>query len=208
MFDYDDFSQLEDLSRHQAVLPLSRRIGLGAPARCQTRVPGQRGVLWRQEVPRHRDTHASETWAALYRQDTQHYYCWQWCVAYVEPTEVDDTALFDAAWATLRDTCEAAGCAIAAGPDLGLAVVNAPEDVDLRALLEPLGLVGDALLLFQPDASRGRSLACAAHAPHCSRLQSGCPPCAHTNSMLDPRAHLRKKLRFHRGKNRSFSSTA
>ena len=116
---------------------------------CLANVPFSGGKKYRDIVTLTRRRHGLPCIAKI----IQHYYCWQWCVAYVEPAEVDDTALFDAAWATLRDTCEAAGCAIAAGPDPGLAVVNAPEDVDLRALLEPLGLVGDAMLLFQPDAA-------------------------------------------------------
>src|SRR5712691_7969444 len=38
------------------------------------------------------------------------------------------------------------------------------------------------------------------------RGDPGCLPCGDSPEM-DPRAHLRKKLRFHRGKNRSSSST-
>ena len=38
------------------------------------------------------------------------------------------------------------------GRGAGLAIVNAPDDVDLRAVLAPLGLTGAALVLYQPAA--------------------------------------------------------
>jgi hypothetical protein len=83
----------------------------------------------------------------------QRYYRWQWSVAYLEEDDVDDAARVQAAYTTLREACAAAGCAIE-GAYPGLAMVNAPEDVDVRSVLAPLGIVGEALVLYQPAAPR------------------------------------------------------
>jgi hypothetical protein len=81
----------------------------------------------------------------------QHYYRWQWSVAYLAEDAATEPETMQAAYTTLRETCEAAGCAIE-GAVHGLAIVNAPDDVDLRAVLAPLGLTGAALVLYQPAA--------------------------------------------------------
>ena len=80
-----------------------------------------------------------------------HYYRWQWSVAYLAEGAATEPETVQAAYTTLRETCEAAGCAIE-GAVPGLAIVNAPDDVDLRAVLAPLGLTGAALVLYQPAA--------------------------------------------------------
>ena len=110
------------------------------------------GGLMRYDIvtlvrPRQRRTCASDL--PRLAQVVQHYYRWQWSVAYLEEDASTDPDAVQAAYATLRLACEAAGCAIE-GAYAGLAIVNAPEDVDLRALLAPLGLVGEALVLYQP----------------------------------------------------------
>lgn len=114
---------------------------------CLANVPGSGGLMFYDIVTLDRDGPGLPRIA----QVVQHYYRWQWCVAYVAHADVGDTLALDAAYATLYDTCVEADCAIAGGPHPGQAIVNAPEDVDLRALLEPLGLVGDALVLHVPE---------------------------------------------------------
>ena len=56
----------------------------------------------------------------------QHYYRWQWSVAYLAEDAATEPETMQAAYTTLRETCEAAGCAIE-GAVHGLAIVNAPK---------------------------------------------------------------------------------
>jgi hypothetical protein len=79
----------------------------------------------------------------------QRYYRWQWSVTYVVEGAASDPEAVTAAYTTIRMACQAAGCAIE-GMSTGWAIVNAPEAVDLRAVLEPLGIRGEALVLYQP----------------------------------------------------------
>ena len=123
--------------------------GLDATHGCLANVPCAGGLMVYDIVTLDRDGPGLPRIA----QVLQRYYHWRWCVAYGAHADVEEPLARDAAYATLYDTCVAAGCAIARGPDPGLAVVNAPTDVDLRALLEPLGLVGDALTLDTPARS-------------------------------------------------------
>ena len=123
--------------------------GLDATHGCLEHVPCARGLMIYDIVTLDRDGPGFPRIA----QVLQHYYRWRWYVAYGAHADVEGTLALDAAYATLYDTCVAAGCAIARGPDPGLAVVNAPTDVDLRALLAPLGLVEDKLTLDTPARS-------------------------------------------------------
>ena len=70
----------------------------------------------------------------------QRYFAQQCCVAYVPEAQRDDAAYCTAQYARLHDICTQAGCAVE-GLVPGIAMLNAPADVDVLHLLAPLGLV-------------------------------------------------------------------
>jgi hypothetical protein len=114
---------------------------------CLANVPCSGGLMYRDIVTLERH----EPDLPRLAQVVQRYYRWQWSVAYLEEDASTDPDAVQAAYTALRLACEAVGCAVE-GAYVGLAIVNAPADVDLRAFLEPLGLVGEALRLYQPTA--------------------------------------------------------
>jgi hypothetical protein len=81
----------------------------------------------------------------------QRYYAQQCCVAYVPETQRDDAAHCTAQYARLRAVCVAAGCAVE-GLVHGIAMLNAPADVDVRVLLAPLGIMGEDVDIYQDEA--------------------------------------------------------
>ena len=83
----------------------------------------------------------------------QRYYAQQCCVAYVPEEGRTDATYCAAQYARLREVCLVAGCA-AEGLVAGIALVNAPDGVDVRALLAPLGIIGEAIDVYVSEEGR------------------------------------------------------
>ena len=78
----------------------------------------------------------------------QRYFGQQCCVAYVPEAQRDDAFYCKAQYARLREICMQAGCAVE-GLVPGIAMLNAPADVDVPGLCALMGIADEDIDVYQ-----------------------------------------------------------